>query len=149
MDSTLSPIILKMLIQLKETKHGSPMVDDKDVPRKLRSDVAPDPDDEYSDLNVHKRWDWVMDEMIWAFTQLCDENSDSQFHTGEHDTVHVPLDKDGNEITDGNKSKLHSWRIDKTVKDTSYYDQKAHRKHNKRIERGTTLFGKYYRGLWD
>ena len=32
MDHTLAPIILPMLIQLKETKHGSPKVDDADVP---------------------------------------------------------------------------------------------------------------------
>ena len=32
MDSTLSHIILPMLIQVRETKHGSPVIDDEDVP---------------------------------------------------------------------------------------------------------------------
>jgi hypothetical protein len=37
MDHTLAPIILPMLVQLKETKHGAPMVDMKDVPKELRA----------------------------------------------------------------------------------------------------------------
>ena len=32
MDNTLAHIILPMLKQLKETKHGSPLVDDEDLP---------------------------------------------------------------------------------------------------------------------
>ena len=37
MDHTLAPIIIPMLKQLKETKHGSPWTDDEDVPEELRS----------------------------------------------------------------------------------------------------------------
>lgn len=74
MDHTLAPIILPMLKQLKETKHGSPMVDMTDVPQELRvNDVeakefwdSGDIDDKH-----HARWDWVLDEMIWAFEQKC------------------------------------------------------------------------------
>jgi hypothetical protein len=36
MDSTLAPIILPMLVQLKATKHGAPNVDNADVPKELR-----------------------------------------------------------------------------------------------------------------
>lgn len=149
MDSTLSPIILAMLKQLKETKHGSPNVDDKDVPKRLRSTEKPGEDEYDTDGNWHERWDWVLSEMIWAFEQLCDEDNEDQFYSGEHETVMVPLDKEGNEITDGDKSRLHVWRMDKGPNDTWECDYKAMEKHNKRIQRGTTLFGKYYRGLWD
>ena len=45
MDHTLAPIILPMLIQLKETKHGAPHVDDKDVPKELQSKYAVEPGD--------------------------------------------------------------------------------------------------------
>jgi hypothetical protein len=41
MDHTLSPIILPMLKQLKEVKHGAPNVEDEDVPEHLRSTSAP------------------------------------------------------------------------------------------------------------
>ena len=36
MDHTLGMIILPMLKQLRDTKHGSPLVDSKDVPEELR-----------------------------------------------------------------------------------------------------------------
>lgn len=73
MDHTLSYIILPMLIQLKETKHGAPNVDNEDVPEELRM-----PDgwketryniDGETDPNFFKRWDWILDEMIHAFKQ--------------------------------------------------------------------------------
>jgi hypothetical protein len=41
MDSTLAQIVLPMLRQLQDTKHGAPFVDDDDVPEHLRSTAAP------------------------------------------------------------------------------------------------------------
>ena len=74
MDHTLAPIILPMLVQLKETKHGAPMVDMKDVPKELRATKAQQ--NKYAksgdvDPKHFERWDWVLDEMIWAFEQKC------------------------------------------------------------------------------
>ena len=63
MDHTLSPIILPMLKQLKEKKHGAPGVDDEDVPAGvgLRSTEAGPKENEYdTDENWFKRWDWVI-----------------------------------------------------------------------------------------
>jgi hypothetical protein len=68
MDSTLRYIILPMLKQLKETSHGAPFVDDEDVPEELKSTSAPPKKDDWDvDENHFKRWDYVMDEMIYAF----------------------------------------------------------------------------------
>ena len=68
MDYTLAMIVLPMLQQLQKTKHGSPSVDDEDVPEELRSTSAPAKENEWdTDDNWHKRWDWVLDEMIYAF----------------------------------------------------------------------------------
>ena len=68
MDSTLAPIILPMLKQLKKDKHGAPFVDDEDVPEELKSTSAPAKENEYdTDAHHFARWDWVMDEMIFAF----------------------------------------------------------------------------------
>ena len=72
MDDALAPIILPMLVQLKETKHGAPMVDMKDVPKELRATKKQL--DTYSkggdtDPKHFERWDWILDEMIWAFEQ--------------------------------------------------------------------------------
>lgn len=68
MDATLAHIILPMLRQLKEDKHGAPYTDDEDVPEELRSTNAPPTKDEWDlDDNFFPRWDWIMNEMIYAF----------------------------------------------------------------------------------
>jgi hypothetical protein len=75
MDYTLAHVILPMLIQLKETKNGSPLTDDADVPEELRSTIAEPKENKWdTDSNFHKRWNWVMDEMIWAFTEKCKDD---------------------------------------------------------------------------
>jgi len=68
MDTTLAHIILPMLKQLHADKHGAPNVDDEDVPEEIKSTSAP-PKESVWDVDAHhfKRWDWVMNEMIWAF----------------------------------------------------------------------------------
>ena len=71
MDVTLSYIIIPMLKQLKETEHGAPNIDDKDVPKKLRSTSAPVKENGWdTDDNWFDRWDWVLDEIIWTFSQV-------------------------------------------------------------------------------
>jgi hypothetical protein len=70
MYTTLSHIILPMLKQLRDNKMGSPCVDDEDVPWYLRSTIAPGVDEWDVDLLFHKRWEWIMDEMIWTFEQF-------------------------------------------------------------------------------
>ena len=76
MDHTLAPIILPMLKQLKETKHGAPYVDPKDVPIELRpqKQTKKQKDMGETDDTHFERWDWVMDEMIYAFD--CKANKD-------------------------------------------------------------------------
>lgn len=130
MDCTLSPIILPMLKQLQKTKHGSPNVDDEDVPEHLRSTSArPKENDWDTDEFWHERWTYVMDEMIWAFTQLCDQENESQFYD------HSEVDEKEKDI------------MKQVAKIKCDYD--ALKAHNERIQNGLKLFGKYYRGLWD
>lgn len=139
MDHTLALIALPMLKQLQATKHGSPFIDDEDVPEELRSTSAPPKENDWdTDENHHARWDWVISEMIWAFEQLVDDDNESQFHSGESDIYFERCDDD----TGNSEMKTGP-------KDTHVYDKEGHKKHNDRIQRGTTLFGKYYRGLWD
>jgi hypothetical protein len=144
MDTSLSQIILPMLKQLQATKHGAPFVEDEDVPEglNLRSTEAPAKENEWdTDENWHKRWDWVLGEMIWAFDQLTSD-WEAQFHTGEIDRVTTPYAWD-----ESGKPTMYSW--DKGPNDTSEFDSEGYRKHSERITNGTILFGKYYRGLWD
>lgn len=87
MDHTLAPIIVPMLKQLKETKHGSPWTDDEDVPEELRSTNAPPKENEYdTDKYHHDRWDWIMDEMIWAFEQKCRDDWMEDYYYNKSDT---------------------------------------------------------------
>lgn len=143
MDGTLSMIILPMLKQLKETKHGSQMVDDEDVPDEIKSTSAPPRENEWdTDDNLHKRWDYVLDEMIWAFEQLNDDSWEDQYRTGEYD-----LQSEVCEWDENGKPKLY--QMVEGPNHTSKFDYEGHKKHNDRINRGLVLFGKYYRGLWD
>ena len=147
MDSTLTPIILPMLKQLKETKHGAPFTEDEDVPERLRSTTKSaqkaKKNDWDSDGNHFKRWDWILDEMIWAFEQLADDEWEAQFHTGTSDIVWVPskeLDAKGKPLT---------YEMKAGPKDTRKWDKKGYMKFSARIDNGTRLFGKYFRSLWD
>ncbi len=81
MDHTLSLIILPMLRKLRAEKHGGPYVEDIDVPEHLRSTAAPTPENAWDvDEHFFARWDYILGEMIWAFEQIADEDSDDQFY---------------------------------------------------------------------
>ena len=85
MDHTLALIVHPMLLQLKASKHGSPYVDDEDVPENLRSTVAPDLTEEQksfgeTDALFHERWSWVLDEMIFAFELELDEEWETEYY---------------------------------------------------------------------
>lgn len=120
MDFTLGYIILPMLKQLQATKHGSPMVDDEDVPHlpkklfasneSMQYDLfASEEQDELSWAQYEERWQWVLAEMIYAFD--CKVNKEEVY--------------------------------------MRYKDIKDIKQEQKRISNGFRLFGKYYEGLWD
>jgi hypothetical protein len=149
MDHTLSQIALPMLIQLKSTAHGAPLVDDEDVPEGigLRSTEAEPKKDEYDvDSNHFKRWDWVLSEMIHAHQSKIDDSWEDQFWTGEWgDTVWT-------------KSDMEYPNPETGVMESTYQmshtgnrecDWEGLRKEQKRIQNGFRLFGRYYQNLWD
>ena len=134
-DHTLADIILPGLRQLKATKHGAPFVDDEDVPEgmNLRSTEAELKENEWdTDSNHFKRWDWVLDEMIWAFEQKVTDDADSQFFDhSECGDEKFPWNKDGQYV-----SKVK-------------YDREGHQAWLERKTNGFRLFGRYYENLWD
>lgn len=136
MGHTLTPIILPLLKQLKATKHGAPHVDNEDVPPNLRDNRKVKPANGETDKNYFKRWDYVMDQMIWAFDQIKDDKWEDQFWTGKSDLQWTKC-KDGDlQMKPGPKHTLK-------------FDKKGHAKHYARIQNGLKLFGKYYMSLWD
>ena len=131
MDHTLSLVILPMLKQLKETKHGAPNVDTTDVPLRLKPtqlEMVRYREDGETDKNFFKRWDYVMDEMIWAFEQIASDDDEKHFYD------HSDVDPEDSMEVAVKKLKV---------------DREGLEEHNKRIENGLKLFGKYYRALWD
>ena len=149
MDGTLSRIILPMLKQLQATKHGSPLVDDDDVPEELRSTSAPAKENEWdTDDNHFKRWDWVMDELIWTFEQLNPDNDwEQQYYSGEHDSKWVKTENTyPNPITGKEEA---TYQMVDGPKNTWKADYDGIKTHQQRITNGLRLFGKYYQGLWD
>ena len=130
MDDTLAPIILPLLKQLKKTKNGAPNVDMNDVPEKLRVN---DPESKAfwsngeTDANYFKRWDYVLDEMIWAFEEKCKDDWQDQFY--------------GDYIEDEKAGPLGG-RFE-------WMDRDGLNKHQQRMSNGFLLFGKYYENLWD
>lgn len=139
MDSTLSLIVVPMLKLLKEHKHGAPAVDLKDVPRHLRPTAAQlkkyNTNGE-TDPKFFERWNWVLDEMIWAHEQILDDDSDSKFwlERGEIDWDSKPDERGLIEL---------KWKKESKV------DWEGLKAHHARIQNGLVLFGKYYRSLWD
>ena len=144
MDSTLSMIILPMLKQLQETKHGAPYVEDEDVPEHLRSTVTEPRENEWdTDSNHFLRWDWVMDELIWTFTQLHpDTDWEEQYRSGEYDLHSVPCEWD-----EAGKPTL--FQMKDGPNHTAKIDYDGMKAHQNRINNGLRLFGRYYQGLWD
>ena len=155
MDSTLAHIILPMLKQLKATKHGFPHVDLDDVPEHMRTITTEDWDpqrtfDFYKEdpnvgephfgeyANIHDRWNYVLDEMIFAFEHLIDDSWENEFSSGVMDHIFVPC-PDNPKLSTMENGPNHTYVCD--------YDGLF--KVHSRMDNGFRLFGKYYRGLWD
>jgi len=129
MDNTLAHIIVPMLKQLYEFKHGAPCVDYEDVPESLRpneAEIEMYNRDGTTDIHFFARWDWVMEEMIWAFEQKLLDDWDEQYYG-----PWIPA-KEG-EIIGG----------------FEWVDDEGREKHQERMKNGFRLFGKYYEALWD
>jgi len=131
MDDTLRLIIHPMLVRLKQTKHGSGFVDDADVPDPLQStapgarDGCENPWD--SDHNLHPRYDWLLDELIWAFG-----HDKEAVESGFYD--HSAVDRTKNLNTQVSQLKV---------------DREGLEAYHARLSNAYRLFGKYYETLWD
>jgi len=127
MDHTLAHIVLPMLIQLKETKHGGPFVDLKDVPKELHGKklTKKQKDNGEVDDKHFERWDWVLEEMIWAFEQKTLDSWEEQYYKYEDD----PTAQFGVKCV--------------------WSDDEGRKAHQERMSNGFRLFGKYYENLWD
>ena len=121
MCETLVPIILPMLKQIKGAKQGAPHVDLKDVPKELHGKklTKKQKDNGEVDDKHFERWNWVLDEMIWAFSKLSEDDWEEEFYGKWVDGCYVKP------------------------------NEKGRQQVSARIDNGLLLFGKYFRCLWD
>lgn len=145
-DQTLALIIHPTLLKLKEIKHGSPNVDNEDVPEHLRyirtkeEEWSGTTDDLWPD-----RWDYVLDEMIWAFNELKDgcEGEYAFNHNSDNlELIYTPNEDKTLYSIDFNYQKDPS-------KPKYWVDEEGKKAYHDRVSNGLRLFGKYYRALWD
>ena len=152
-DHTLAMIITPTLKKLKEVQQGYPHVDNDDVPEELR--ISQEDREKYEwdgsvDFKHEARWNYVLDEMIWAFEQhTYDDCNDNQFHHNS-DQLEMTFKDTGDENLDrkGMKSLEFNYQKDPT-KPSYWVDEEGKKAHYKRIANGRRLFAKYYQGLWD
>ena len=138
MDHTLAHIVVPMLLQLKETKHGAPYVDPVDVPAELQPKklTKKQKDNGETDSTHFERWDWVLDEMIFAFESKRQDNWEEQFYSGKHDVYFEDI---GNGHSEMKYGPNNTFKVDQEGRDA----------YQQRMSNGFRLFGKYYEALWD
>jgi hypothetical protein len=128
MDHTLAHIIHPMLIQLQKDKHGAPYTEDDDVPEYLRSHMAQPKENEWDTDSLHfMRWDWILNEMIWAFAQELKDDDEAEFFD-HSECKDLPWEESINKVK---------------------IDHQAWEAHLNRKKNGFRLFGRYYQNLWD
>jgi len=150
LDHTLALIILPALIQLKATKMGVPAefgdAGGADYDSQDSFDFYKE-DHNWAFDQKTKRWEEILDKMIWSFQQIVLDDYETKYHHGkaEYDWV-----KSEEKFTNPLNGKVEDTfqMVDKNPEE-HWYDMNGHIEHEKRIQEGLELFGKYYRHLWD
>ena len=139
-DATLSLIIAPLLKEYINNHNGSPNVDDEDVPFAFRRIAAPalsekDLENGNVDENYHKRWEWVLKEMLFAF-ESSNRDWEEDFASGTIDLVLKTLPN--SDLLYSDEGPNHTYKV----------DEEGRKACEKRIKNGFRLFGKYYNNLW-
>ncbi len=150
LDHSLAHIILPALIQLKHTKMGVPAefaeVGGAGYDSQDSFDFYKETHNEAFDIAC-KRWEEILDKMIWSFNQLVFDDWEKQYHHGTPEFDWIKTDQ---QITNPVNNKVEDTfqMVDKNP-DDHWTDYEGMRIHEERIQEGLELFGKYYRHLWD
>ena len=145
--NTASMILLPLFTKLKETKHGSGFIDDEDVPEWIRS-TSPkawtgiseeSKSNQCSDNFIDERYNWVLNEILWALQQ---DQPDCDWED-KYWKVHPELDLTKHPEDEGKKFIPIRWNVEGEC------DWDGRKEHQKRIDNGFRLMGKYWCNLWD
>jgi hypothetical protein len=150
LDHSLAHIILPALVQLKATKMGIPSefadVGGASYDSQESFEFYEETHNEAFDLAV-KRWEDILDKMIWSFEQLAMDDYESQYTHGTAEYDWVPSGTPFIDPVTGKPEDTYKM-IDKNPKE-HWTDYEGLRMHEDRIQEGLELFGKYYRHLWE
>ena len=134
---TMAMLVLPILKDLRLHKHGAGFVADEDVPEHLRSTNAPPKENEWdTDELWFDRFDWVLDEIIWALENTIDTSWENQFYTGESDYKWIPCEDGFCEMTEGPNHTL-------------VFDKDGWKAYHDRVNNGLRLLGTYFNSMWD
>lgn len=167
MDTTLSYIILPMLKQLKATKHGSPYIDDADLPEVLRlnererkvfdnghwdKDLAATKEEiDAASVKFHAQWDWVMDQMIWSFEQELDEDEGHARYYDPYEPNEPIVRQKITVVNDSGIEVEEEWDKfeDSVAREFGKFNRDKYKAYQEKKQLGFTLFGRYFQNLWD
>jgi hypothetical protein len=140
MDHTLALIIHPMLVKLKATKNGSPLMEEHNMTSygscQYCFDFYKDGDDLAWETGFQK-WDKIMDKMIFSFNEIAkDDKPDFFIVAPEMDLTKHPEDE-------GKLTIPVRWKVE------GVYDKEASDAYHKKIQEGLNLFATYYESLWD
>ena len=135
LDNTLALIIHPALKEYKKHIQSVPdNIDQNDVPENMRIEENCDVYDKIP--AYEKQWNYIVDEMIFAFEMKITDDWDDQFYSGQSDMKVKQLENGLSELISGEN-------------DTFKVDHEGLEKCQKRIDNGLMLFGKYYNNLWN
>ena len=138
-DFTIATMVLPLLKKVKESKQGAPLVEDDDVPEHLRSTSAPPKENEWdTDANYFKRWDYVLDEILFAMQEIANDNeNEPPYHTKVGTMEFGEIDKK----TGTGPILFEGW-------ESTPESKAANKAYHDRIQNGCVLFGTYFQSLW-
>jgi hypothetical protein len=149
MYNDLSMIIYPMLVQLKNHKQGVPAsfadVGGENYIHQQSFDFYEETNREAFDESC-KRWDEILDKMIWSFQQLADGDWEDKYYHGEAKFDWEETDPMLNPVT--NQMEPMYKMVDLNPTD-HWIDIAGLELHQKKIQEGIDLFAKYYMNLWD
>lgn len=139
-DHTIALIAHPLLVQLRESKHGTPATEAVDLPEGFDTSD----DKHYNGTYSQRAWDYILGEIIWALHEVANEypgKEEYHFNSDQLKMESVPLENGLSEI------KMN-YQKDPS-KPPYYVDRKGEEEYEKRIDNGLRLLGKYFRNLWD
>ena len=131
-DWTIATMVLPLLKKVKENKQGAPLVEDMHVPEHLRSTSAPPKENEWdTDANHFKRWDYALDEMLFAMQEIASNyENEPEVFVWPKENEHLPLTE----------------QVRLSIKIPGA--EEAFKAYHARVQNGCVLFGTYFQSLW-